>query len=89
VDAQGTVIYPGEIGIGPESVVLPREAVNSARPPGLKEQYLRVVNKIHPDSATNEADLAMREQLMKEANAAFERGDIETLRRILEGVRSE
>jgi len=85
VDAGGTVIYPEEIGLGFEFAGLPkREAANSAASPRLREQYLEVVNKIHPDRAINEADRALRERLMKEANAAFERGDAETLRRVLD-----
>lgn len=54
---------------------------------GLREQYLEVVNTIHPDRAANEADLVLRERLMKEANAAFERGDAETLRKVLKEYR--
>ncbi len=85
VDAKGTVIYLEEIGLGFEFTGLPkREAANSAASPRLREQYLEVVNKIHPDRATNEADLALRERLMKEANSAFERGDAEALRRVLD-----
>ena len=87
VDARGTVIYPEEIGPGSELGGQPeREAANSAAT-RLREQYLEVVNKIHPDRATNEADVALRERLMKEANAAFERGDAEALRRVLDEYR--
>ena len=49
----------------------------------LRELYLEVVKQIHPDRALNETDEALRERLMKEANAAFKREDGETLRRIL------
>ncbi|HEV2175302.1 MAG TPA: hypothetical protein VGR71_17135, partial [Nitrospira sp.] len=88
VDARGTVIYPEEIGSGSEFAGQPeREAANSAASTRLREQYLEVVNKIHPDRATNEADAALRERLMKEANAAFERGDAEALRRVLDEYR--
>jgi hypothetical protein len=88
VDARGTVIYPEEIGLGSEFAGFPnREAANFAPSPGLREQYLEVVNTIHPDRAANEADLALRERLMKDANAAFERGDAETLRKVLEEYR--
>lgn len=44
--------------------------------------------RIHPDHATDEADRHKREQLMKEANAAYARGDAETLKRILEEYES-
>ena len=88
VDARGTVIYPEEVGPGPEfDEISNRETANAAASTGLREQYLEAVNKIHPDRASNEADLALRERLMKEANAAFERGDAETLRRVLEEYR--
>jgi hypothetical protein len=56
--------------------------------PGLRELYLEVVNLIHPDRAANEPDLALRERLMKEANAAFKLGDAETLQRVLDEYRS-
>lgn len=59
-------------------------AADSAPSPGLRELYLEVVNNIHPDRAANEVDRALRERLMKEANAAFERSDAQTLRRVLE-----
>src|ERR1017187_3917307 len=52
--------------------------------PELKKLYREVVNQIHPDRASNEADRALRERLMKEATAAYRRGDVEALRRILE-----
>jgi len=88
VDARGTVIYPEEIGLGTEFAGLPnRESVNSAPSSRLRERYLEVVNTIHPDRAANEVDLALRERLMKEANAAFEHGDAETLLRVLKEYR--
>jgi hypothetical protein len=59
-------------------------AADPAPSPGLRELYLEVVNNIHPDRAANEVDRALRERLMKEANAAFERSDAQTLRRVLE-----
>lgn len=85
VDPSGTVIYPEEIGPGSESVaLLDSEAATFPPSTKLRELYLEVVNNIHPDRAVNEVDLAFRERLMKEANAALERGDAETLRRVLE-----
>jgi len=55
---------------------------------GLRELYLDVVKQIHPDHASNEADQLLRERLTKEANAAYERGDDATLRKVLEEYRS-
>jgi hypothetical protein len=64
------------------------KATDFASSLGLRELYLDVVKQVHPDHAKNEADRALRERLTKEANAAFKRGDDETLRRILEEYRS-
>jgi hypothetical protein len=55
---------------------------------GLRELYLDVVKQIHPDHASSEADRVLRERLTKEANAAYERDDDETLRRVLEEYKS-
>lgn len=82
VDTSGTAIYPDEIQIGPE--FLDVAAVQSA----LRDLYLEVANKIHPDRAANDVDRTLRERLMKEANAAFQRGDAGTLRRVLEDYAS-
>lgn len=64
------------------------KAGNSASFSRLRELYLEVVNQIHPDRAANEHDLVLRERLMKEANAAFGRGDAEVLRKILQEYKS-
>jgi hypothetical protein len=88
VDARGTVVFPDEIGFGSRAPGLPDgEAANLAPSPGLRELYLEVANTIHPDRASSEADLSLRERLMKEANLAFERGDAKMLRRVLEEYR--
>ena len=50
----------------------------------MKALYREVAKRVHPDLATDEADRRKREQLMAEANAAYQRGDTEALRRILE-----
>jgi hypothetical protein len=50
----------------------------------LKSLYREVAKRVHPDLATDEADRHKRELLMKEANDAYQRGDQEALRRILE-----
>jgi len=74
VDAGEAVVYPGQAGY--------------AHSPELRDLYLQVVNRIHPDRAWDEADRMLRERLMKQANAAFERGDAGTLREVLEEYRS-
>ena len=91
-------VSPGLVGLPPRdrnaenpSVAANGEALNFrtfASSSELRELYLGVANQIHPDRAANERDLALRERLMKDANAAFERGDADTLRRVLEEYRS-
>ncbi len=54
----------------------------------LKSQFREVAKRVHPDLATDEADRQRRDQLMSEANAAYQRGDAEALRRILEEYES-
>ena len=56
--------------------------------PELKKLFKEVAKRIHPDLATDDADRQKRTQLMAEANAAYQRDDIETLRRILEEYES-
>jgi hypothetical protein len=50
----------------------------------LRSIYREVAKRIHPDLADSEEDQAVREELMKAANAAYEHGDIDALREILE-----
>jgi hypothetical protein len=49
----------------------------------LKKLYREAAKRVHPDTATDEADRARRERLMKEVNAAYAAGDEDALRRIL------
>ena len=48
----------------------------------LKELFREIAKKVHPDLAEDEDDRKRREDLMKEANIAFTRGDIERLKLI-------
>lgn len=52
----------------------------------LKKLYRDAAKRVHPDTATDEADRARRERLMKEVNAAYAIGDEDALRRILAGL---
>jgi hypothetical protein len=52
--------------------------------PELKSLYRAVAKKVHPDLTSDPADRIRREKLMADANDAYERGDAEALRRILE-----
>lgn len=54
----------------------------------LKGLYRRVAKQVHPDLAVDDADRSQRERLMAEANRAYENGDTEGLRRILDGYAS-
>ena len=74
VDAGEAVAYPEQPGF--------------AHSPELRSLYLQVVNRNHPDRASNEADRALRERLMKEANAAFRRGDANALQGVLAEYRT-
>jgi DnaJ-domain-containing protein 1 len=54
----------------------------------LKNLYREVAKRIHPDLATDSEDRLRRQKLMAEANRAFEAGDEERLRKILEEYES-
>jgi ElaB/YqjD/DUF883 family membrane-anchored ribosome-binding protein len=58
----------------------PLEFIPSDR---LKKLYREVARKIHPDLCTDEKERGRRQQLMVEANQAYERGDEERLQVIL------
>jgi DnaJ-domain-containing protein 1 len=60
------------------------EAAKDFKPSdSLKKLYREVAKKIHPDLATDEAERLRRQELMAEANTAYEAGDEERLRSIL------
>jgi len=52
--------------------------------PELRRLYREVAKRIHPDFATDPADRERRTRFMAEANRAYEGGDSEALRRILD-----
>lgn len=54
----------------------------------LKGVYREVAKRVHPDLADTAEDRAIREELMKAANSAYEFADLEGLRRILESWES-
>jgi hypothetical protein len=52
--------------------------------PELKRKYREVAKAIHPDLTTDTADRARRQELMAEANAAYQRGDETRLAKVLD-----
>lgn len=56
--------------------------------PDLKRLFRDAAKRVHPDTASDDADRARRERLMKEVNAAYAAGDEDALRRILAGLDS-
>jgi hypothetical protein len=61
------------------------EPAGAAGPPSdeLKRLYRQVARLIHPDLANDEPDRLRRDEVMKQVNLAYERGDEEALRQIL------
>lgn len=51
--------------------------------PETKRLYREVAKRVHPDLTSDREDRAKRQELMAEANEAYERGDEERLSRIL------
>lgn len=49
----------------------------------LKKLYREAAKRVHPDTATDEADRVRRERLMQQVNAAYAAGDEDALRHIL------
>ena len=50
----------------------------------LKKLYREIAKRIHPDLTTNERERARRNEVMAEANRAYEQGDEARLRQILD-----
>ena len=64
-----------------------REAEEFEPPPSLKTLFREVAKRIHPDFARNEAEQKHFTLLMARANQAYNRGDTETLQRLLDDHR--
>jgi len=60
------------------------EAKDFTASPELKRMYREAAKRIHPDLATDAADRERRTRFMAEANRAYEAGDGESLKRILD-----
>lgn len=50
----------------------------------LTSLYRRVVKRVHPDLAVDEQDRIRCEELTQQANAAYEAGDYQALRAVLD-----
>jgi hypothetical protein len=64
------------------------KATDFSPSPELKKLFRDVVRQVHPDNATDEADRAVRNKLMAEANLAYRRCDADALRKILDEYKS-
>lgn len=65
---------------GPKSAEAPRAFQAT---PEMKRLYREVAKRIHPDLTSDREDRAKRQQLMAEANQAYEQGDEQRLTKIL------
>lgn len=54
----------------------------------LRKAYRQIALEIHPDHAKNDSDRTIREKLMKDANEAYSKGDLEKLKKILREYQS-
>ncbi|HTV60274.1 MAG TPA: J domain-containing protein [Verrucomicrobiae bacterium] len=62
---------------------LPEDPKAFAASPEMKKLYREVARRVHPDLTSDRADRAKRQNLMAEANQAYERGDEARLKKIL------
>jgi TonB family protein len=60
-----------------------REDIMGTPSPELKQLWIRVLKRIHPDLAIDEQDRIRCERLTKLANEAYQAGDVEALRAVL------
>src|SRR5271168_743417 len=60
-----------------------REDIMGTPSPELKQLWIRVLKRVHPDLAIDEQDRVRCERLTKLANEAYQSGDEEALRSVL------
>jgi hypothetical protein len=69
-----------------EHLALPEEAGKPARPsPELRDLFREAAKKMHPDLAGDDQERARRTTLMAALNSAYDAGDADAVRRILDG----
>ena len=76
--------------LGDDPDALRQAAAEAPReiPEELKKLYRQVAKAVHPDYAADDDERPLRERAMAEANAAYEVGDVERLKAILENWES-
>src|SRR5208282_429098 len=60
-----------------------REDIMGTPSPELKQLWIRILKRVHPDLAIDEQDRIRCERLTKLANEAYQAGDVEALRAVL------
>src|ERR1700742_3477887 len=60
-----------------------REDIMGTSSPELKQLWIRVLKRVHPDLAIDEQDRIRCERLTQLANEAYQAGDMEALRAVL------
>ena len=68
--------------------IVARDTTRRSPASSLRSLYREIAKRIHPDLATDDADRARRQRLMAKVNQAYEDGDEQKLRTILEEYES-
>ena len=72
-----------DLGDDPDALAQAAEEPERVIPPDLKKLFRTVAKAVHPDLAVDDDDRTLRDQFMTQANAAYERGDVEALQTLL------
>jgi len=77
-----------ELGDDPEALAQAAATPQREIPEDLKKLFRQVAKAVHPDLAADSADRVLRERQMVAANAAYEAGDVQQLRTLLDDWQS-